>query len=257
MLLGFVGVAAWPSIARADCSGTWDLPRAWWLIQDNGYRIEIQIEKQVGNEFYGRAAVARTETYGGSYYEFFSATVNGNAVTLNIKAAGGTYTGSIDENGQIRGTTTNPTNRDTAKWNGDRAATCLAAAEPTATTPPSSEPPKRKIGDVVKEQEMMKQKGALTPGPKIGDILKETTPGPGPAQPPAGSGGAEYATAITPATIYKEPGGAAFKDGNGDDIGIPVGSKFLVLAKKTDPVWYKLQTNPVGWVWGDDVTIGP
>jgi hypothetical protein len=101
------------------------------------------------------------------------------------------------------------------------------------------------------------EKGALTPGPKIGDILKETTPAPAPAQPPAGSGGAEHATAITPATIYKEPGGAAFKDANGDDVGIPAGSKWLVLAKKTDPVWYKLQTNPVGWVWGEDVTIGP
>jgi hypothetical protein len=101
----------------------------------------------------------------------------------------------------------------------------------------------------------IKEKGALTPGPKISDILKETTPAPGPAQPPAG--GAEFATAIAPATIYEEPGGAAIKDANGDDIGIPAGSKFLVLAKKTDPVWYKLKTNPVGWVWGEDVTIGP
>ena len=73
----------------------------------------------------------------------------------------------------------------------------------------------------------------------------------------AGGGGAEYATAITPATIYVEPGGAAFKDANGDDIGIPVGSKFLVLEKRTNPVWYKLQTKPVGWVWGEDVTLGP
>jgi hypothetical protein len=102
----------------------------------------------------------------------------------------------------------------------------------------------------------IKEKGALTPGPKIGDLLKETPPTPAPAQPPAG-GGAEYATAITPATIYKEPGGAALKDVNGKDVGIPAGSKFLVLAKKTDPAWYKLKTNPVGWVWGEDVTIGP
>ncbi len=73
----------------------------------------------------------------------------------------------------------------------------------------------------------------------------------------AGGGGAEYATAITPATIYAAPGGAAFKDANGNDVGIPVGSKFLVLEKRANPVWYKLQTKPVGWVWGEDVTLGP
>ena len=102
------------------------------------------------------------------------------------------------------------------------------------------------------DQEAMRQKGQLTPGPKIGDILKETKPAP----PPAG-GGAEYATAITPATIYAAPGGGAFKDANGNDVGIPVGSKFLVLEKRANPVWYKLQTKPLGWVWGEDVTLGP
>ena len=73
----------------------------------------------------------------------------------------------------------------------------------------------------------------------------------------AAGGGAEYATAITPTTIYAAPGGAAFKDANGNDVGIPVGSKFLVLEKRANPVWYKLQTKPVGWVWGEDVTLGP
>jgi hypothetical protein len=72
-----------------------------------------------------------------------------------------------------------------------------------------------------------------------------------------GGGGAEYATAITPATLYVEPGGAAIKDANGDDAAMPVGSKALVLEKRTDPVWYKLQTKPVGWVWGEDMTLGP
>ena len=69
--------------------------------------------------------------------------------------------------------------------------------------------------------------------------------------------GAEYATAITSATIYVEPGGAAFKDANGDDAAMNVGDKARVLEKRTNPVWYRLQTKPVGWVWGDDVTLGP
>jgi hypothetical protein len=115
------------------------------------------------------------------------------------------------------------------------------------------------IGDIVKEQEM-KQKAWQdpTPGPEIGDIKPAPLPSGKAAlvEPPAG-GGAEFATAINPATIYEEPGGAALKDANGDDAAMTVGSKALVLAKKTDPVWYKLQTNPVGWVWGEDVTIGP
>jgi hypothetical protein len=79
--------------------------------------------------------------------------------------------------------------------------------------------------------------------------LKETKP--------AGGGGAEYATAITPATLYVEPGGAALKEANGDDAAMPAGSKALVLEKRTNPVWYMLQTKPVGWSWGEDVTLGP
>ena len=113
------------------------------------------------------------------------------------------------------------------------------------------------LNECAAKQEAMKDKGALTPGPKVGDILEEAKPPATPAPtPPAGSG-AEYATAITPATIYVEPGGAAFKDANGDDIGMSVGSKALVLEKRTNPVWYKLQTKPAGWVWGEDVTLGP
>jgi hypothetical protein len=73
----------------------------------------------------------------------------------------------------------------------------------------------------------------------------------------AAGGGAEYATAITPATVYVEPGGDPVKDANGDDLAMPVGSKALVLKKQDNPVWYKVQTTPVGWVWGDDVTLGP
>jgi hypothetical protein len=153
----------------------------------------------------------------------------------------------------------------------------------TFTPPLEVEQAGPRVGDILKEEEVMKEKGAMTPtpmigdiveeqqvkqkaldptpGPKIGDILKETEPAPIPgkavlAEPPAG-GGAEFATAINAATIYEEPGGAALKDANGGDAAMTVGSKALVLAKKTDPVWYKLQTNPVGWVWGEDVTIGP
>jgi hypothetical protein len=104
-------------------------------------------------------------------------------------------------------------------------------------------------------KEAMQQGGVLSAEP--GGIFKQTIPG-------QSGGGApkEYATAIAPATIYKEPGGAAFQDANGDDIGMPVGSKAPVLKKQTEPVtWYLLDTPPLtpapGWVYGDDVKIGP
>jgi len=115
------------------------------------------------------------------------------------------------------------------------------------TTPPPPPPPA--------PASPLDQAGVLKKPGKGGEILEQTVPPASPAGPiPAG---AEYATAISPATIYVEPGGAAFKDANGDDIGMPVGSKALVLQKQTNPVWYKLQTKPVGWVWGEDVTLGP
>jgi hypothetical protein len=63
--------------------------------------------------------------------------------------------------------------------------------------------------------------------------------------------------AVNPTTIYQEPSGAAFTDAQGNDIGISVGTKALVLEKRSDSVWYKVLTNPVGWVWGDDVKLAP
>ena len=143
------------------------------------------------------------------------------------------------------------TNRD------DHFNWCMSWEGPNSE--PASEGSYRVVGlkQCADTQAAMKEKANLTPGPKVSDILEETKPSATPAPtPPAGSG-AEYATAITPATIYVEPGGAAFKDANGDDIGMSVGSKALVLEKRTNPVWYKLQTKPAGWVWGEDVTLGP
>jgi hypothetical protein len=240
MWLGIAGALALPCAAQAACNGDWELPTDWWLQQDNGYSIEIVIANQVGNEYSGTAAVANVD---GGRFKPFSATLQGNHLSMTITAAGGVYTGTIFDDGRIFGTTTNPNNGDTAGWHGDRPATCVVVK----ITPPPTPVPSSPVSPL--EQSGVLQK----PGEKAGAILKQTTP----AQPPAAGGGAEYATAITPATIYVEPGGMAFKDANGDDIGMPVGSKALVLEKRTNPIWYKLQTKPVGWVWGKDVTLGP
>jgi hypothetical protein len=122
-----------------------------------------------------------------------------------------------------------------------------------AQGPPTTEALYRIQGlkDCAARVEANTQSGILQkPGSGVG-ILTKVTPRPG---------GAEYATAKAPATVYEEPGGPACKDDNGDDIGIPQDSKWLVLEKRKDPVWYLLQTPPLTkvpcWVWGDDVTIG-
>jgi hypothetical protein len=166
----------------------------------------------------------------------------------------GEYTGQISAAGFLDGKTVDKLNPGSSAgwsqipWGGDKlepAAECADAA--AAPSPAPVSPPVSEIDKL----------GGINKGQNVGDILKDTKQSPAPAQPPAGGGGAEYATAITSTTIYVEPGGETLKDANGDDIGIAAGSKWVVLAKKTDPVWYKLQTNPVGWVWGEDVTLGP
>jgi hypothetical protein len=238
-------VALAPSAAQADCA-QWDLSGHWEIQQRNGIAVNLDLT-QTGTDVQGTGFFVAGECHSGFPFgtKFcggtqgsVTGTIDGNGnIQLNADW-GGVYRGGVGSDAFIGGTTfavNDPGNQ--VGWRGDRAATCQFAGEPSATTPPSHAESPLEEGGVLK-----------SPGTDI--FKKTTTPSvPPPPPPPQGGGGAV------------EPGGKAFKDANGDDIGIPKDSKWLVLEKRMNPVWYKLQTPPLtpvpGWVWGDDVTIGP
>ena len=239
------------SSAYADCAN-WNVSGQWVLNQNNGFWVTLDIE-QTGSEITGNVKFVTKKgfAYEGLFYSIpptflvdtgsVEGWVHGNNIEIVAHWKGGAvgeYTGTISPQGWLEGDTRDRMHSaSSAHWTSvDKSANCMDVAAPPPPKPPKAPPPKANPLD---------KAGVLEkPGPGIGEILKETKPA-----------GAEYATAITPATIYVEPGGAAFKDANGNVIGMPVGSKALVLEKRTNPVWYRLQTKPVGWVWGKDVAL--
>ena len=91
------------------------------------------------------------------------------------------------------------------------------------------------------DQEAMRQNGQLTPGPKIGDILKETEP----ASPPAGG---KTATVILDVKVYDKPDDPKVKIGD-----LRAGTQGVILAEpcRADN-WCHLTGNvPTGdgWSW--------
>ena len=175
--LGFAVLASWlicgalgltlPAPAHAACNGTWDLTGDWRLTQGNGYRIWLRIMKQKGNDIYGDARVD-----GGNDRLFFSGTFDGQYIEMTIPAAGGIYSGGIDDLGHIGGTTHNSNNTESTEWNGDRAATCMAAAAPPPPPPPLVNLPMDQFKPVDPNDKL----GIKQPEKGFGQILKETKP---------------------------------------------------------------------------------
>jgi hypothetical protein len=223
-LLGVAGALALPFAAQAACEGSWDLPKDWWLKQDNGYAIEIVISNQDGNKYSGEAAVANVDN---GRFKPFSAEVNANHLAMTITAAGGIYTGTIMDDGRILGTTTNPNNGETAAWHGDRPATCIVIK--TAPPPPPPPPPPEPVNPLEKAGVLEK------PGTGIGEILKQTSPNP---TPPA----AKTATVIADVDVYKAPGGA------GKSLGVLRSNNKTTKVSLVEPCqnnWCHVKGNPV------------
>jgi hypothetical protein len=218
------------------------------LDQNNGYWVDLDIQ-QTGNRLTGNGGFTSKQSTGGTSSVFgtvepafhagegeLEGKVDGNAISIiaHWKGEGsiGEYTGTVSPQGWLEGDTKDRMHPESkAHWTSvDNKAKCMDVTAPAA--PATDTRPVRKLGKRL-------------PGTSQTSTLPQH----------------EYATATTPATIYVEPGGEAFKDANGKDIGMSVGSKALVLEKRTNPIWYRLQTPPLtprpGWVWGDDVTLGP
>ena len=166
-ITGAVGLAL-AAPAHAACNGTWDLTGDWRLTQGNGYKIWLRIIKQKGDDIYGDARVM-----GGNDRLFFSGTFDGQYIEMTIPAAGGVYSGGIDDLGHIGGTTHNPDNTESTEWNGDRAANCIAAAAPTPPPPKAAPPLVNLPMDQFKPVDPSDKAGVLVkPGTGIGEILK-------------------------------------------------------------------------------------
>lgn len=135
-----------PSGASAACTGVWDLSGRWTLSQTNmtdGNFVIVDL-RQTGNQLAGAAAFQIT----GSRNVYGS--INGNFLEFTVPWARtdmvGVYTGAIDAQGRIGGTTFDRNHpKTTAGWRGDRAAKCIVAAN---QPPPAGAPPVKALGRV-------------------------------------------------------------------------------------------------------------
>jgi len=134
----FIGCAALPlAHAHADCA-LWDFSQGLRLAQSNGANVSMTLNRE-GSALAGLAAWSgRTEGDGEPVSTGDNGTARGtnegNSVQFEIKwGAGpvGVYTGQIDAQGNLRGTTfdrKNPSSR--ADWSSTSPVKCVAAKSP-------------------------------------------------------------------------------------------------------------------------------
>jgi hypothetical protein len=137
-----------PSAASAACTGVWDLSGRWILSQTNmadGDVVVVDFLPGFGDVLRGSAAfrIAGSNRVDGR--------ITGNSFSFTVPWARinsvGVYTGVIDAQGRIGGTTFDRNHpKNTAGWRGNRAAKCIvAASEPP---PVVASPPVKAIGRV-------------------------------------------------------------------------------------------------------------
>jgi hypothetical protein len=249
------------SAALADCK-QWGVSGVWGISQNNGFIVQFGLSQSGSNEISGRAQYYPKSGGLGSDSKTLSGTIDtfGNMrVTIEWQTgAVGIYTFGLGSDGQWAGIVQdrdNPGSATTFAVASSPAKCLVEASTGTAPAAPSTTPAAKCPPGLVWRDTFNGDTVCVTPEERDkakfgGKVLRI-------GKSPSG-GRSEYVVAVNPTTIYQEPGGAAFTDAQGNDIGISAGTKALVLDKRTDPaVWYKVLTKPVGWVWGEDVKLAP
>ena len=214
-----------PNQAEAACNGTWDISGQWSLRQTNGYTVQFSL-RQAGNSISGTGGysipggsqtivgIFPSKSFGANINGTVSGTINGNSFSF-VASWGGEYTGAVDSQGFIGGSTfdrNSPANR--AGWSGNHAANCVVANVPV-------QPP----GGGIKLGKAKPPAAIITP-----------------VQPVT-----QMATIISDVDLYDVPGGV------GRVIGVlRRGQQYPFGGCRSDR-WCQL--TGVGWVWGDFVSV--
>ncbi|MGB3020617.1 MAG: hypothetical protein WBB50_00655 [Methyloceanibacter sp.] len=223
-LFSFCLLLLGPSHVHAACMGDWDLSGHWELSQDNGYTVFLDLQ-QAGNQINGTAGFRSSNT-STSANPIQDGSITGRSFSLTVDWRNfpgnklGVYTGSIDDQGHIGGTTYDK-NHPGAKagWSSGGTATCKVVS---TTTPPSQASPK--------------------PIKRLGKLKK-----PAPPAAPPGTPAKKTATVTKDVDVYDAAGG------NGNQLGHLTAPNTVELAGACQDSWCNVQGAAVptgnGWVY--------
>jgi hypothetical protein len=227
-----------PPAAQADCA-QWDLSGHWEIQQRNGFTVHMDLT-QTGTDVGGTGSFTEVHDrppfgqFGAGTFGSITGTIDANGNILLNADWGGVYRGGVGSDAFIGGdtfATNDPGNQ--VGWRGDRTATCqVAAAEPSATTPPShAESPLEKSG-------VLKAPGS--------DIFKKTTTTSPPPPPPPS---APQVTVLLDVDVCASTAGC---DDNTRLGMLPAHTQGVTLVERLDP-WYHVKwQGPEGFVYSGE-----